>query len=239
MYSSRQAPPAPAVVLFDIDGTLLRRSGPHHRQALVDAIGEVAGLETTTDNVPVQGMLDRKIMEMMLANAGVDTASARLMMPQLTAAAQRIYLRRCPDSLRHRVCPGVRGVLERLRRRGVPLGLVTGNLSHIGWKKISLAGLRRYFEFGAFAEQAEDRAGLVRIALRHAAQQNWTTPGGRRATPVWLIGDHENDVLAAKANRIGSIAVATGLSSADQLRRCAPDFVFPNLGSLNVEMLLR
>ena len=27
-----------ALVLFDIDGTLLRRAGPHHREALVKAV---------------------------------------------------------------------------------------------------------------------------------------------------------------------------------------------------------
>src|ERR1022692_2788549 len=42
-------PPTPALVLFDIDGTLVRRAGPHHRQALVDAVRRVTGLETSTD----------------------------------------------------------------------------------------------------------------------------------------------------------------------------------------------
>src|ERR1017187_2890385 len=51
--------PAPALVLFDIDGTLVRRAGPHHRQALIDAVRRVTGLETTTDRIPVHGMLDQ------------------------------------------------------------------------------------------------------------------------------------------------------------------------------------
>lgn len=203
----------------------------------MDAVHEVTGLETTTDNVPVQGMLDRKIMERMLENAGVPATRSGPLMPDLVACAQRMYLRRCPDTLRHRVCPGVRAALARMSRRRIPLGLVTGNLSRIGWKKIALAGLRRHFRFGAFAEQAEDRAGLVRIAIRQAHQAGWI--GRHPATPIWLIGDHENDILAAKANRVGSIAVATGLSTAEQLRRCSPDFVMADLSSLNVEMLLR
>src|SRR5215475_8967425 len=58
--------PAPALILFDIDGTLLRRAGPHHREALVEAVRKVTGLETTTDNVPVAGMLDRDILRAML-----------------------------------------------------------------------------------------------------------------------------------------------------------------------------
>ena len=55
--------PAPALVLFDIDGTLLRRAGPHHRHALIEAVRRVTGLETTLDGVPVAGMLDRGILE--------------------------------------------------------------------------------------------------------------------------------------------------------------------------------
>jgi phosphoglycolate phosphatase len=55
-------PPTPALVLFDIDGTLVRRAGPHHRQALVDAVRRVTGLETSTDGIPVHGMLDPDIL---------------------------------------------------------------------------------------------------------------------------------------------------------------------------------
>ena len=58
------------MVLFDIDGTLIRRAGPHHRQALVDAVRAITGIETTTEGVPVQGMLDRDILTVMLRNAG-------------------------------------------------------------------------------------------------------------------------------------------------------------------------
>ena len=47
-------PPAPALVLFDLDGTLVRRTGPRHRQALVDAVRRVTGLETSTDHIPVR-----------------------------------------------------------------------------------------------------------------------------------------------------------------------------------------
>ena len=41
--------PADALVLFDIDGTLIRKAGPHHREALVAAVHRVTGIETTLD----------------------------------------------------------------------------------------------------------------------------------------------------------------------------------------------
>jgi phosphoglycolate phosphatase-like HAD superfamily hydrolase len=222
-----------ALVLFDIDGTLLRRAGPHHRQALIDSVRRVTGIETTTEGVPVQGMLDRDILTQMLANAGISGARIRRSMPAMIALAQRIYARSCPD-LRRRVCPGARMLLYRLSRKGIPAGLVTGNLTRIGWKKMERAGLKQYLRFGAFAELAPDRVGLVRIAVRHARRQGWIDS----ASPVALIGDHPNDIRAARANSVRSIAVATGLSSADELASHAPDILVPDLRALSLEMLL-
>jgi len=222
-----------ALVLFDIDGTLLRRAGPHHRQALIEAVRSATGVETTTEGVPVQGMLDRDILACMLANAGVSRTRIRRHMPAMVALAQRIYVRSCPD-LRRRVCPGARMLLYKLWRRGIPAGLVTGNLTRIGWKKMECAGLRRYLRFGAFAERAADRAGLVRIAVRHARRQGWID----RSSPVALIGDHPNDIRAARANGVRSIAVATGVVSAAELAVHSPDILVRDLRALSLEMLL-
>lgn len=224
---------APALVLFDIDGTLIRKAGPHHRQALVDAVRRVTGLETTTENVPVQGMLDRDILTVMLTNAGARQSLIRQSMPDLIRHAQSIYVGCCPN-LKRKVCPGVRMLLYRLSRRGIPTGLVTGNLTRIGWKKMEHAGLRQYFRFGAFAEQANNRAGLVRMAIREARRQGWIDRDSR----ISLIGDHANDILAAKANGVQSIAVATGLSPSAELAVHSPNILVDDLRSLPIEALL-
>lgn len=221
-----------SLVLFDIDGTLVRRAGPHHREALVEAVRRVTGLETTTDNVPVVGMLDGDILTEMLRNAGATRAVIRRNMASMMEHAQRIYDRRCPD-LRRKVCPGARMLLYRLSRRGVTTGLVTGNLTRIGWKKMESAGLRQYLRFGAFAELARDRAGLVRIAIRRAKKEGWIDSKSR----IVHIGDHPNDIKAAKANGVRSIAVATGLVGAEELSGHHPDVLVPDLRSLSMEEL--
>ena len=74
----------------------------------------------------------------------------------------------CARSCSDKHCPGVVPVLERLTRRGVLLGLVTGNLTRIGWRKLERAGLHGYFRFGAFGEMAKNRAGLAKLAIREA-----------------------------------------------------------------------
>ncbi len=224
----------PALMLFDIDGTLVRRAGPHHRQALVDAVHIVTGLRAPLDHIPLQGMLDRAIVERMMLDAGASKASIARAMPSIVEQAQQLYASAVPDSLRSKVCPGVRSLLRNLKRARIPMGLVTGNLSRIAWVKLERAGIREHFQFGAFAELAPHRAGLVRIALRHARRHHGVTAG----TPVWLVGDHENDIAAAQANGVRSIAVATGISRPHQLAACAPDLLLHDLRSLTLERIL-
>jgi phosphoglycolate phosphatase-like HAD superfamily hydrolase len=221
-----------ALVLFDIDGTLVRRAGPHHREALVVAVRRVTGLETTTDGIPVQGMLDPDILTAMMRRAGAGATAIRNAMPEMLRAAERHYLRVCP-ALHSKHCPGVEPLLQRLTRRGILLGLVTGNLTRIGWRKLERAGLRRYFPFGAFGEMAKTRAGLARIAIREARRSGWID----RRAPVSLIGDAPSDVIAARANGIRAIAVQTGITPVAELRAQKPDFLLANLRHLRLRMV--
>jgi phosphoglycolate phosphatase-like HAD superfamily hydrolase len=225
--------PASALVLFDIDGTLLRRAGPHHRQALEDAILHVTGRPATTDGIPVQGMLDGDILLLMLKAAGLKRAEALHALPAIITKAQALYVRRCPD-LRERVCPGAPEFLGALAALGVPMGLVTGNLSRIGWTKMRRAGLRNHFRFGAFAEQGPTRAALAKLAVREARRNRWITPNAA----ITLVGDHPNDVAAARANGLRSVAVGTGVVPLEDLAACGPDFLVPDLRSLSPDRLL-
>ena len=221
-----------ALVLFDIDGTLVRRAGPHHRAALVHGVRRVTGLETTTEGIPVQGMLDPVILNVMMRTAGVGTAAIRAAMPEILRAAERYYQRVCPE-LHDKHCPGVVTVLERLTRRGVLLGLVTGNLTRIGWRKLERAGLHGYFRFGAFGEMAKNRAALARLAIREARNRAWI---GRGAA-ISLIGDAPQDIQAARANRIRAISVKTGITPVEELETLQPDLLLRDLRELRLRMV--
>jgi phosphoglycolate phosphatase-like HAD superfamily hydrolase len=221
-----------ALVLFDIDGTLVRRTGPHHREALVHAVRRVTGLGSTTDGIAVQGMLDPVILAQMLRRAGARQAAIREAMPEMMRAAECYYLRVCPP-LEDKHCPAVGPVLERLTRRGILLGLVTGNLTRIGWRKLERAGLREYFRYGAFGEMASNRGALARLAIREARSRGWIG----RAAPVSLIGDAPQDILAARANRVRAIAVKTGITPSEDLEALQPDQLLRDLRELRLRMV--
>jgi len=96
------------------------------------------------------------------------------------------------------------------------------------------AGLRGYFRVGAFAEQGRTRAELARQALAEARRRGLIPAGAR----VALIGDHPNDIAAARANGFLSVAVATGVVPLEELRPHAPDILLEDLRGLDLERLL-
>lgn len=226
--------PANALVLFDIDGTLLRGAGHHHRDALIAGIRQITGLATHLDGVATSGMLDRDLIAIMLKAAGHSERRIRRAMRSIMEQCQDAYCADCTLNLKPFLCPGVPELLSELRERGAAMGLVTGNLSQIGWRKMELAGLREYFSVGAFAEDGRTRARLARVALQRARKAGLIS----RKARVSLIGDHLNDIEAARANGFQSVAVATGLVKLEDLKAREPDVPVPTLCDLEIETLL-
>jgi phosphoglycolate phosphatase-like HAD superfamily hydrolase len=216
---------SPRIVLFDIDGTLMRGAGPQHKEALVEGAHSVMGVRCTLDNIDTSGRLDRDLISLMLSNAGI--AKRRIVpgMTRIMEAVQIHYAFHCRADFSGKLCPGVKDTLELLADRGIPIGLVTGNLSAIAWRKLQNAQIDHYFSFGAFAEQGTTRARLAKIALWQARRKGLAANG----CSVTLIGDHANDIGAAQANGFRAVAVATGLMRADQLSQFKPDLILNTL----------
>lgn len=223
------------LVLFDIDGTLLRGAGSHHKQALISGIEKVSGLKTHLDGISTSGMLDHELITAMLRSASYPDEQMHGAMQNIIEECQRAYCSNCPSTLAEMVCPGVPALLLELRGRAAVLGLVTGNLSAIGWRKMELAGLRQYFEVGAFAEDASTRAELASVARKRAIRRGLVSVDCYTS----LIGDHPNDVQAARQNGFQAIAVATGLIGRDALAAARPDILVETLNDLDVNALFK
>jgi len=88
--------------------------------------------------------------------------------------------------------------------------------------------------FGAFAEHGETRAALAALAIQEARRTSIVSGTAQ----ISLIGDHPNDIRAARANGIRSIATATGLSTRAELLAEHPDILVDDLTELALEQLL-
>jgi phosphoglycolate phosphatase-like HAD superfamily hydrolase len=128
-----------------------------------------------------------------------------------------------------RVLPGAAEALTAFAAHGgVVQSLVTGNLPEISRHKLAAFDLLEHLdlEIGGYGTLSVHRPDLVPHAVGLAA--------GKHGTPfdadaVVVIGDTPNDVKAALAHGAVSIAVATGLYSADDLRAAGAHVVLPDL----------
>lgn len=231
------------LLLFDIDGTLLRKAHTEHRDALHAAIARVWGVEDpAAPPVQAAGRTDLDIARQILVASGVGARRIDDRMLAFREVSVREYARRVPADLSARVAPGVPELLDRLARRdGVILSLVTGNLEPIARLKLRAAGIGHYFAHGqgAFGSDAEDRAELAAIARARAGRIAGSDgPYPRERTVV--IGDTPRDIACARADGVHCLAVAGGPYRIEDLR--GADAVAADvhaLGPLLEEMLSR
>jgi phosphoglycolate phosphatase len=207
-----------ALLLFDIDGTLLQQSAEAHKEAIHEALRRVYGVaDPSRPRVDAAGKTDLEISREILVAAGVAPAVIGERAGEFRVAAVEEYARRCPKDLSDRVAPGMNELLHYLAGRlDVVLSLVTGNLEPIARLKLSRAGIGHYFapRQGGFGSDDEDRAALPAIARERAGSVNWPHPRER----TWVIGDTPRDIACARADDVRCLAVTTGPYSADDLK---------------------
>jgi phosphoglycolate phosphatase len=220
------------LLLFDIDGTLIRSAPKAHQRAMLEAVHEVYGVSFEPDEDPVRavvpnGKTDRQIVREMLEPRGVAPAAVDAGFP----AFERIACERHSAS-RDEVLSGdardrTAAMLRRLSDAGHLLALLTGNLEPIARHKMRLAGLEEFFPGGqgGFGSDAEARPELVPLARRRAALDGRPHP----AQDTVVIGDTPLDVAAAHADGVRAIAVAGFRYTRDDLLEAGADVVIDEL----------
>lgn len=214
--------------LFDIDGTLLHCADAVHYFAFCDALERVAGRSMTLEGVVAHGNTDIGILRDAFRLAGIGDDQWRPRLDELTRSMCD-YVRRRESGLRIDALPNVRRTLDYLQDRGAILGVATGNLQRIGELKLRHAGLLACFQFGAWSDGCESR-----VEVFHVGAERARSIAGQRAS-VCVIGDTPSDIIAARANGLHVISVATGVHSAEELTAEKPDLCVASLDELPLE----
>jgi phosphoglycolate phosphatase-like HAD superfamily hydrolase len=152
-------------------------------------------------------------------------------MARLMALRQRYLAEEVESSPGYRVMPGVAELLDRLTGEGRLVGLITGNTEPAAHIKLARADLNKYFAFGGYGSDANERVDVCRKALDRAER----AAGGEldRAESI-AVGDTPLDVAAGHGAGIRVLGVATGEYTTDQLDEAGADWVAATLddGSL-------
>ncbi len=211
-------PRPPLLLLFDIDGTLLRRAGGAHRRAIELALAEVHGVRgADVARAEPAGRTDLEIVRRLALAHGVAAVRIDERMDDVRDRACATYARVVEDDLSATVLPGVFELLADLRRRDdVRLGLVTGNFAPIAAIKLERAGIGGFFApgVGGFGSDAEDRSELPALARARAGTAEAPWPRER----TLILGDTPRDIACARADGVGVLAVATGPYAVEALR---------------------
>ncbi|NIP37725.1 MAG: HAD hydrolase-like protein [Candidatus Dadabacteria bacterium] len=215
------------LLLFDIDGTLISTGGAALRAADL-AFENIYGVKNVMANITADGKTDYLILNEMFQNG-----LGRGYTAQESEVIFNEYLRILDKDLNNggniTVLPGVVDLLDRLvDKNDVVLGLATGNIERGAWTKLKHCGLDRYFSFGGFGSDAQQRETLVRAGIER----------GRRAADrhlynIYVIGDTPRDIIAGKAAGASTVGVSTGVYSYKQLESHNPEYLFNDFSNID------
>lgn len=209
----------PTVLLFDIDGTLVTGDGAG-RRALRQVFDRRYGRPDAVERIVFHGATDRAIMREALTALGVEHDDAHV------DAFLAEYVEVLPGLVGadgYRAQRGVVPLLEALvGRPGLALGLGTGNIEPGARIKLTPPDLNRFFPFGGFGSDAEDRAELLAVGAGRGAARLGVA---REACRVVVIGDTVRDVRAAHAIGATCVAVATGGNTVEELQASGAEVV--------------
>lgn len=206
------------LVLFDIDGTLLRTDGAG-REAMTRTLAAHFGRGFGFDAVSFSGKTDPQIFREILTLAGHGEAEIDAELPALLDAYTETMLGGL-TARRITVLPGVPEAVAALAARNdVALGLVTGNVERVAFAKLDLVGLAAPFVqagrlLGGFGSDSGHRPDLPGIALDRAHAAYPHRFDGER---VWIVGDTPHDLACGRGIGARAVGVATGHYTRDAL----------------------
>jgi phosphoglycolate phosphatase-like HAD superfamily hydrolase len=213
------------LVLFDIDGTILRSNGAG-RRAMLAALRDVFGTPGPEDH-RYDGKTDPQIVREVMRLEGHHDAH----IDERMDALMTLYLARLEDELQNvatLVHPGIFELLAALERRDdTILGLLTGNLREGAYAKLRAAGIDPdRFRVGAFGSDHEHRPELPAVARQRAEEELGVTLAGE---DLVVIGDTPADIECGRSLGVRAIGVATGSYTVDELMRCGAYAAFETL----------
>ena len=209
----------PHLVLWDIDHTLIESRGVG-RELSAAAFEQVTG-QPMRDQAAIDGITEAVIFRETAKMHGIttDRSDFKRFAQALTAQhmQQATKLRAHGSAL-----PGAASALDALSAANVHQTVVTGNVRAVAEIKLDIFGLDTHIDWdaGAYGEDADLRPALVALAL---------TRSSTTAADAVLIGDTPADIEGGRENGVRVIAVATGRSSAADLRKAGADVVLDDL----------
>jgi len=212
------------LVLFDIDGTLVRTGGAGVR-AFAKVFSTEFQLENGFECLKFAGRTDLSLVREFFRFHGI-TATAE----HFERFFERyvFWLDHIMADSHKELCPGVESFMMQLASLPHPpvLGLLTGNIRLGAEIKLQHFGIWDRFVVGGFGDDAEDRDRIAAVAKHRGSQFLGTSLADEE---VLVIGDTPLDIRCGRAISAKVLAVATGGATFDTLIEHQADWTVPDL----------
>jgi len=222
-------PPDLRVILFDIDGTLIRAvRRPEYRGRIRQMLVEVFGTCGRIAEVDFGGKTDLAIYREALESEGFTLAQIHERLPGLEAMMVEILYEMAATGEVFRRCAGVAELLEALAGDArFVTSLLTGNVEKLAEAKLRTVGIWPYFKGrGAFGSDAEERDHLPEIAAARLREHLGVELPPARFV---IVGDTPRDIQCARHFGARVVAVASGAHTLEQLAAHRPDALLADL----------
>lgn len=222
------------VVLFDIDGTLIRTRGAGTK-AFERTFNTEFKIPRATERLNFAGRTDTSLVRECFEIHRIKPTPKNF---RRFFENYAFWLDHLLGESNGATCPGVRRSLQAVQRLPNPplLGLLTGNIRLGAEIKLRHYQLWDFFCTGAFGDDHENRNELAKIAQNRARQVL-----GRRITDneMLIVGDTPLDIECARAINAQVLAVATGGFKKDQLLAHKPTWVVEDLTQFELKKICR
>jgi phosphoglycolate phosphatase-like HAD superfamily hydrolase len=205
------------VAIFGV-GALISADGATAR-AWQLAFAKLHGIPVSVDGLAGAGLTDGRLARIAFIRAlGRQPTTGEL--GRLSAKRLEYLPQVIADSAGYRILPGVEALLERLAGERLPLGITSGGLERAVKLELGPSGLTRYFSFGGYGSDSDDRSEVTKRAIDRA---------GVDAHRCVVVGDTPIDVRAARDARAVAMGVASGRFGVDELADAGADHVVHSL----------
>lgn len=219
------------LVLFDIDGTLVKGRHPVSEKSMSEGIRKIFNVAVVYDLNKYDGSTDRKIMVDLARQHGINQQEVEKNLTKLAQARTEYFSSNIDDNYKKLLIKPAVYLAKKLKEKGVHIGLLTGNFSMLAKKKLMILGIDNLFNFGLFGEMAENRNKLAALVFNKSKQHFGIN---FKPNNIYIIGDTPKDIECGKVAGVKTIGVTTGKYSKEELKKAKADLVVDSLDDKKV-----
>ena len=221
------------LVLFDVDGTLIRTGGAGVKAFAKTFVSEFK-VADGVERLRFAGRTDIGLVREFFGFHQIEPSPENL---QRFFEHYVFWLDHLLKETTGEVCAGVWDLIHGLQAlpQAPLLGLLTGNIRLGAEIKLRHFDLWDVFQTGAFGDEHEDRGKIAALALERGSR---ITGRKLRGDEVVVIGDTPLDIRCAQFVGAKMLAVASGGTDLAELKRYQPDWAMPDLRAITAAELV-